>query len=371
MPDTLEDNTNIIDNDSYPTDDEVYKNNINEKITTENAMNADNTMDADKNNEINKQSEQLNETAIEDKSTDSDNNSEKLFTETIKEQINDETKVENNNIKQNINPIKSKRERRPNSRYNDFYQFFLDDEKAMKKAEIYKYDQMDAIVLTSILKNMKTQNGKKYFLSQTYNLKKGIIRYDNKAKKAATKEILQLDNREVFWPIHVNNMTKEEKKKVMNSLIFLTEKRDGTKKARACASGNSQRHYLSKEKAPSPMVSTESILITSVIDTKQKRDVVTLDIPNAFVQTPLPEQKEKVNMRIMGQSTDLVLESLSEKYNKYINIGNGVKVIYVEILSALYGMMMSSLLFYKHFRKDIALIGFKVNQYIMCKLQPK
>ena len=33
MPDTLEDNTNIIDNNSYPTDDEVYENNINERIT--------------------------------------------------------------------------------------------------------------------------------------------------------------------------------------------------------------------------------------------------------------------------------------------------------------------------------------------------
>ena len=65
-------------------------------------------------------------------------------------------------------------------------------------------------------------------------------------------------------------MTKEEKKKPMNSLFFFTEKRDGTIKARACANGSSQRHYISKEKAASPKVSTESILITSVLDAKQK-----------------------------------------------------------------------------------------------------
>ena len=63
----------------------------------------------------------------------------------------------------------------------------MDYEKVMKKAEMYEYDPTDAIVLTSMLENMKTQHNKKYCLSETCNLKKGIIRYDNKAKKAVTK----------------------------------------------------------------------------------------------------------------------------------------------------------------------------------------
>ena len=33
---------------------------------------------------------------------------------------------------------------------------------------------------------------------------------------------------------------------------------------------------------------------------------------------------------------------------------------------ALYGMMMSSLLFYRHFHKDIESNGFKVNPYDVC-----
>ena len=33
---------------------------------------------------------------------------------------------------------------------------------------------------------------------------------------------------------------------------------------------------------------------------------------------------------------------------------------------ALYGMMLSSLLFYKHFRQDLENIGFKVNSYDIC-----
>ena len=71
-------------------------------------------------------------------------------------------------------------------------------------------------------------------------------------------------------------------------------------------------------------------------------------------------------MRITGQLADLVLETLSEKYNKYINIENVVKVIHVEMLRALYGIMMSSLFFYKHFRKDLESIRLKINPYDVC-----
>ena len=78
----------------------------------------------------------------------------------------------------------------------------------------------------------------------------------------------------------------------MNSLIFLTEKRDGTIKARACANRSTQRSNIERDKAASPTVSTEALMIISVIEAKQRRDVVTLDIPNAFVQTPIPARKQ-------------------------------------------------------------------------------
>ena len=74
----------------------------------------------------------------------------------------------------------------------------------------------------------------------------------------------------------------------MSSLIILTEKRDVTIKVRVCANGSTQRSYINKEEAASPTMSAEALLATAVIDTKQNRDVITLDIPNAFVQTPMP-----------------------------------------------------------------------------------
>ena len=57
----------------------------------------------------------------------------------------------------------------------------------------------------------------------------------------------------------------------MNSLIFLTQKQDGTIKARACANGSTQRSYINKDDAASPTVATEALLMTAVIDAKQQR----------------------------------------------------------------------------------------------------
>jgi hypothetical protein len=61
----------------------------------------------------------------------------------------------------------------------------------------------------------------------------------------------------------------------MESLIFLTKKRDETVKARVCANESTQRAYISREEASSQTAASEAIVTTGVIDAKQKRDVMT------------------------------------------------------------------------------------------------
>jgi hypothetical protein len=60
---------------------------------------------------------------------------------------------------------------------------------------------------------------------------------------------------------------------------------------------------LSKEEAASPNASLEGILLSSVIDAKDNRDVMFADIPNAFIQAHLPDTEngnERVIMKITG-----------------------------------------------------------------------
>ena len=135
-------------------------------------------------------------------------------------------------------------------------------------------------------KGNKSMSKKKFYqLLQTYTLNKGIKKFGIEGKRAAYKEMRQLHDRVVFKPVRVESLTDLERQRAMESLIFLTEKRDKQIKARVCANGSTQREYTPKEEATSPTASTDAIFVTATIDAKQNRDVMTLDIPNAFVQT--------------------------------------------------------------------------------------
>jgi hypothetical protein len=175
----------------------------------------------------------------------------------------------------------------------------------------------------------------------------------------------QIHDRVVFEPISIEKMTMLERRRAMESLIFLTEKRDETIKARVCANGSTQRAYIAREEASSPTAASEAILITGVIDAKQNRDVMKLDIPNAFVQTEISLDGDKIIMQIRGQLVDILLELCPGVYNDYVIIEGQHKILYVIMLKALYGMLISSILYYKKFRKDIESIGFE-DPYDIC-----
>ena len=94
-------------------------------------------------------------------------------------------------------------------------------------------------------------------------------------------------------------MTQSEKEKALESLIFLVEKKDGKIKARHCANGSKQRQWIRSDEAASPTVMTKSVLLTAAIEAKERRDVATFDIPNAFIQTMVDETDEQGDRIIM------------------------------------------------------------------------
>ena len=63
-------------------------------------------------------------------------------------------------------------------------------------------------------------------------------------------------------------------------------------------SGRTQRSCIPKEETSGPTESTDPVLITSVIDTKQERDIMPMDTPDAFVQTAAPQSDEIIIMKI-------------------------------------------------------------------------
>ena len=153
----------------------------------------------------------------------------------------------------------------------------------------------------------------------------------------------------------------------MNALMFLTEKRDKSVKGRMVYNGKPTRKWLSKEDAASPTAATESIFLTGVIDAKEGRDVMSSDIPNAFIQALIPDDdkdgNERIVMKITGQLVDALVEIAPEVYGLFVVYENGKKVLYVQVLRALYGMLIAALLWYKNFRTELESIGFVFNDY--------
>ena len=210
--------------------------------------------------------------------------------------------------------------------------------------------------------------------AQTYNVPQAIKKFGEPAKSAAKKEIKQLHDRHCFDPIDPKDLSNSERKKAMESLIFITEKRnvDDEKnrdlKARHCANGSIQRQYMEREEASSPTASNESVFITSAIDAKERREVATVDIPNAFIQTKIDYKNgdELIVMKVRGVVVDLLVELDPTRYGTFVMYEKGKKVIYLVVLRAIYGMLQSALLFYKKFRKDLEREGFLFNPYDPC-----
>ena len=78
----------------------------------------------------------------------------------------------------------------------------------------------------------------------------------------------------------------------MEAVHLIKEKRDGKVKGRTCANGSKQRQYLKEgDTVVSPAVSMEGIFLTFLIAPYEGRKVVLFDIPGAFLQAEMSEDK--------------------------------------------------------------------------------
>jgi hypothetical protein len=92
------------------------------------------------------------------------------------------------------------------------------------------------------------------------SLNAGLKEWGDEAFKVAQSEMKQLHFRNTFKPNHWRELSQVQRQTVLESHMFLKQKRDGKIKGKTVAGGNNQRDYISKEDASSPTVDTESAL---------------------------------------------------------------------------------------------------------------
>ena len=134
--------------------------------------------------------------------------------------------------------------------YNLAYQQISKEQKT-------EYSEDNALVIARIMNQIHDNVDKKgVSFIQQYYLTKGLKLFKNDGKNAAIKELDQLVQRNCWTPVHVEELTREEKDKATDSMMLLAQKNSGKIKGRMVYKGNETRDWLTREDTSSPTAST-------------------------------------------------------------------------------------------------------------------
>lgn len=107
----------------------------------------------------------------------------------------------------------------------------------------------------------------------------------------------------------------------------------------------------------------EALFLTCTIDTKERRDVVTADLPGFFLQTPADENEDLV-LRLDKHMARALQSIDPDKYGGAINWEKNKPVIYRKANGAIYGTLNAAILAWKNLTTFLTEeLGFKVNDY--------
>ncbi len=143
---------------------------------------------------------------------------------------------------------------------------------------------------------------------QQHSVKSALREWGDDARAAGEKEVNQLQWRDTFVPRQMLELTSEQQTKILQSHMFIGQKRTGETKASMVTGGNTQRGHVTKKEPSSTTVSTETVLLTSIVDAHEGRDVAVVDIPNAFIQTQVDDAKDHVIIQITGVIVDWLVK---------------------------------------------------------------
>ena len=103
---------------------------------------------------------------------------------------------------------------------------------------------------------------------------------------------------------------------------------------------------------------------TAIIDALENREVAVLDVPGALMQADIDEL---VHVRFTGEMVNMLLHIDYDMYKDYVVIEKGEKVMYMDLLKALYGTLHAACLFWQKLSKQLIEVwGSTPNKYDDC-----
>ena len=223
-----------------------------------------------------------------------------------------------------------------------------DSKDALKFVVHYMFTQMHNLDDPEIFKQMGS--------------KKGINKFGKQAIDALMQEFTQIVNMDVFKGVDPAQLTNEQKKEALRAIGLIKLKRDFNMKGRLVADGRPHREKYDKTQRSSATCHHDSLMLTLLIDAWERRYVATGDVPCAYLHAFM---RDFTLIKLEGESVDILCE-IEPSYEKYVVIEKGKRVLYLRLNKALYGCVMSALLWYELFAKTLKGMGFEINPYDMC-----
>ena len=199
-------------------------------------------------------------------------------------------------------------------------------------------------------------------LFQQMSTKRGINIFGEPAVQALLKEFVQFSDLNVFKGIDPETLTKEQKREALRTLSTIKLKRSKELKGRVVADGRPQRLKYDKSQRSSATYHQDTIMMSLLIDAMEKRCVGTGDVPGTYLHAYI---KDFNIIRFEGKMIDIICK-INPEFDNLVVIENGKKVLYLRLNKALYGCVVSSLLWYELFSKTLKQMGFEINPYDMC-----
>jgi hypothetical protein len=194
-----------------------------------------------------------------------------------------------------------------------------------------------------------------------------IKTYGDKAISVINDELRQMLEKKVFHGVLFTNLSKDERRNIIRSSMFLKEKflSDGEfekLKARLVASGDMQDREVYEIDLSSSTAATSSVFLFAAVGAKEGRTILSADVPSAYLNAWMKATGVRVIMRI-NKTLSKMLCTLDPNLTVYVQ-DNGEMLVCLD--KALYGCIESAKLWYDHLSESLISIGFVCNEYEPC-----
>ena len=160
----------------------------------------------------------------------------------------------------------------------------------MEKAETkIEYDEHKTKIVSLIITYLR-----EHCNSQQFILWKGLKEFKTEGEIACKEELTQMHRRIAFKVLVMKELTWLERKKAQEG------KKSGNCKGQVAYDGAPMHNWVTCEDKSSPTVLNESIMLTCAVDAYERRDIISMEIPNVYIQTDMPQKRRKNNNEDKG-----------------------------------------------------------------------